>query len=183
MKTIIAIDIDGTINPFVQPHKSGMRDLGYTSHRHIYHHPHTHQLVKEWVWVNPRLATNIAHLAARHNCELVWLTYWRHLANTWLAPRLGLPTLPVIDVPDPFSPDATTSTWEKYKALLAYAGDRRWVWFDDDIPPRARVDQEAAHGYDRNLLAQVHPEAGITNDHLSWADLWLSRPKPKESHD
>ncbi|MFF0214388.1 HAD domain-containing protein [Streptomyces vinaceus] len=34
-------------------------------------------------------------------CELVWATTWMADANAWVAPRIGLPELPVVSWPDP----------------------------------------------------------------------------------
>jgi hypothetical protein len=35
----------------------------------------------------------LTELAGAAGAELVWASYWRDLANTWIAPRIGLPSL------------------------------------------------------------------------------------------
>jgi len=46
--------------------------------------------------LSPRLGLRLAALP----CELVWATTWEDDANAEVAPRLGLPTLPVVNWPE-----------------------------------------------------------------------------------
>jgi hypothetical protein len=60
--------------------------------------------------------------------ELVWATTWEHLANSVIAPALGLPQLPAIE----FDMDRRVPT-AKLPSVIAWVGDRPCAWIDDDL--------------------------------------------------
>jgi hypothetical protein len=41
----------------------------------------------------------LTELAEVAGAELVWASYWRNRANTWVAPRVGLPSLRFAPIP------------------------------------------------------------------------------------
>lgn len=125
---------------------------------------------------NPRLAGMDRTLGRRLlelGCELVWATAWMHDANDVIAPLLGLPLLPVAELPEaPLEDPVDTLHW-KTAALVAAADGRPFVWVDDEISDidRAWVD---AHHEGPALLHRVHPRSGLTEADLVQIGRWLS---------
>ena len=66
-------------------------------------------------------------------CELVWATAWMHDANEVIASILGLPPLPVADLPEALLEDPVGTLHWKTAALVATAAGRRFVWVGDEI--------------------------------------------------
>ncbi|MFC7712107.1 hypothetical protein [Micromonospora lupini] len=104
-------------------------------------------------------------------------------ANEVIAPLLGLPTLPVVDmgelpeIDDPvFSEDDWTAKlhW-KTRALVETAAGRPFVWVDDEI---TEVDRSwvAAHHPGRALLHRVASDSGLTDADLVVVEEWLQAP-------
>ncbi len=62
-------------------------------------------------------------------CQLVWATTWMADANDVIAPRLGLPQLPVVEFPDGGEPGRGLH-W-KTRFLTGWAAGRSFVWLDD----------------------------------------------------
>lgn len=65
-------------------------------------------------------------------CRLVWATTWMADANDLVAPRLGLPELPVVDFPDDDDGAEHGLHW-KTESLTRWAAGRTFVWLDDEI--------------------------------------------------
>jgi HAD domain in Swiss Army Knife RNA repair proteins len=63
--------------------------------------------------------------------ELVWATTWMTEANKVVAPRLGLPVLPVIIWPDSDEQSEPGVHW-KTVFLTQWAAGRPFVWLDDE---------------------------------------------------
>jgi hypothetical protein len=132
---------------------------------------------QEWQSVrNPRLIridyTHGRRLRALE-CDLVWATAWMHDANDVIAPLLGLPPLPVANLPEaPLEDPIGTLHW-KTAALVAAAAGRRFVWLDDEISDidRAWVD---AHHEGSALLHRVDPRIGLTEADLAVVGDWLT---------
>ncbi|WP_443064246.1 hypothetical protein [Streptomyces sp. NBC_00525] len=74
-----------------------------------------------------RLDPRLGPLLAALPCELVWATTWEDEANIDLAPRLGLPPLPVVHWPEPSNAHEREDQWFglhwKTRTLLRLA---RW---------------------------------------------------------
>lgn len=70
-------------------------------------------------------------------CDLVWATTWMAKANEVLAPRLGLPQLPVVDWLDDEG-DSGRPHW-KTRSHVQWAAGRRFVWADDENRRRPDV--------------------------------------------
>lgn len=83
---LLFLDVDGPLIPF------GARDGAYPTYPPV-----------PPASVSPLLArldpAHGARLAALPY-ELVWATTWEADANAWVAPRLGLPDLPLVSWPD-----------------------------------------------------------------------------------
>ncbi|MFE7810070.1 HAD domain-containing protein [Streptomyces sp. NPDC057430] len=110
-------------------------------------------------------------------CVLVWATTWMDDANDSVAPRLGLPRLPVVDWPEPSAEDERDERnglhW-KTRALVHRAAGRPFVWVDDEITDRDRA-WVAAHHQGRALLHRVDPRQGLTDADFAVLDAWLGR--------
>ena len=110
---LLFLDVDGTLIPF-----------GATDPYPEYGPPSpAHPLLAR---LDPSLGPRLLALG----CELTWATTWLEDANTLLAPRLGLPTLPVADWPDEDWPDED--------------------WPDEDEPPADGVHWKTRPQADRS---------------------------------
>jgi hypothetical protein len=108
-------------------------------------------------------------------CDLVWATAWMHDANEVIAPLLGLPPLPVAELPEAPLEDPVDVLHWKTKALVESAGGRPFVWVDDEIADIDRAWVSAHHdGY--ALLYRVDAGVGLTDADLSAIDGWLRNP-------
>ncbi|RSN27327.1 hypothetical protein DL990_29475 [Amycolatopsis sp. WAC 01416] len=107
--------------------------------------------------------------------ELIWATTWLQDANDSLAPRLGLPRLPVVDWPEPSDTDefdARIGLHWKTRPLLDHAQDRPFVWIDDEL---SDIDRDWVSGNHPGpaLLHRVDPRRGLTSaDYRKLAE-WL----------
>lgn len=111
--------------------------------------------------------------------RLVWATTWMESANDLVAPRLGLPRLPVVAFPDDEDPDDGGPApggglhW-KTAFLSRWAGDRPFVWLDDELTAADRR-WLARHHPAPALPHHVDPRTGLTTrDFADLAD-WLRR--------
>ena len=149
---LLLLDVDGVLNPFA----ALTCPAGYDEHPFFPGEEPVRLCRDHGEW--------LVELAERF--ELVWATGWGDNANTYLAPVLGLPRLPVIRFPDmPFEPRA------KVPPIAAYTGSRPAVWLDDIVTPEAR--EWAARRSAPTLLIEIDPAEGLTraaiDRSLSWA--------------
>ncbi|WP_406386248.1 hypothetical protein [Streptomyces sp. NBC_00211] len=110
-------------------------------------------------------------------CELVWATTWTADANAWVAPRIGLPQLPVVAWPDPSEDGERERIHWKTGALVDHAAGRPFVWVDDEISAYDRT-WVAAHHPGRALLHRVDPRFGLGPADFATLAAWLSGPRP-----
>jgi len=106
------------------------------------------------------------------NCPLVWATSRMGEANEVVAPRLGLPELPVVQWPDTDDRTVPTLHW-KTRSLVAWAAGRPVVWLDDEITVADRR-WVAAHHPVRALLHRVDPHLGLTAADFAQVRQWLA---------
>lgn len=106
----------------------------------------------------PRETDDVPHLAglrqdagprlAELPCTLVWATTWLEDANTEIAPRLGLPDLPVVTWPEPTGAHEREDQWFglcwKTRTLVVWAAGRPFAWVDNEITDADR-DWVSAH--------------------------------------
>ncbi|MEV4114148.1 HAD domain-containing protein [Nonomuraea sp. NPDC049695] len=110
-------------------------------------------------------------------CDLVWATTWMNDANECIAPRLGLPPLPVVVWPEPSDVDEEDERhgmhW-KTRALVGWAAGRSFAWVDDEITDVDRV-WVSAHHRGHALLHRVDARRGLGDaDYAALAE-WLQR--------
>ncbi|MCD0445608.1 hypothetical protein LO763_18540 [Glycomyces sp. A-F 0318] len=154
---LLFLDVDGTVIPFSRRHGNGSAAAA----------------------TEPYLAgidAELGHRLAALPCELVWATTWEDDANTDVAPRLGLPPLPVVRWPEPSSEDRLEDRWFnlhwKTRTLVAWTDGRPFAWLDDEITG-ADIDWVAARHRGRALLHPVDASQGITHRDFDALDLWL----------
>ncbi|WP_181788213.1 HAD domain-containing protein [Streptomyces phytophilus] len=104
-------------------------------------------------------------------CDLVWATTWQADANETVAPLLGLPDLPVVDIPEPDADEPGGLHW-KTPLLVDWAAGRPFAWVDDEITGADRA-WVAAHHPERTLLHRVDPGRGLTEADFAALDAWL----------
>lgn len=162
---LILLDVDGPLNPYDA--KPTRRPPGYRTHR---------LKPRDWpgnplrVWLNPNHGELLLALAEDTGAELAWCSAWLDEANTLIAPRVGLPELPVV----PWTPGSGKWKWD---AVLDYAGDRPLVWFDDDFSFYEQEQNDfiatrLARDL-RTLLREVSPKKGLTFEDVLVASQWL----------
>uniref|UniRef100_A0AAU2V5Z1 Secreted protein n=1 Tax=Streptomyces sp. NBC_00003 TaxID=2903608 RepID=A0AAU2V5Z1_9ACTN len=117
--------------------------------------------------LNPEYGPRLAALP----CDLVWATTWMDDANECVAPRLGLPELPVVDWPEAYDDEPGGLHW-KTRALVDYAAGRPFAWVDDEITDADRA-WVAAHAQGRALLHRVDPRHGLTDADFAALEGWL----------
>jgi hypothetical protein len=106
-------------------------------------------------------------------CDLVWATTWMADANEVIAPRLGLPELPVVDWLDSGDESPPGLHW-KTMSLTRWAAGRPFIWLDDEITGADR-QWVAAHHSGKALLHRVDPHAGLTEADFSVMHQWLAQ--------
>ena len=104
-------------------------------------------------------------------CDLVWATTWMAEANQWIAPKLGLPPLPVVEWPQVRVPAAEGVHW-KTGYLVEWAAGRPFCWIDDEITDADRT-WVAAHGTGSALLHRVDPRIGLRDEDFEVLAEWL----------
>ncbi|MFI6588297.1 HAD domain-containing protein [Embleya sp. NPDC050493] len=111
-------------------------------------------------------------------CDLVWATAWMEEANTYIAPRLGLPELAVVIWPEQTEVDDRDERaglhW-KTRTLVVRAAGRPFVWVDDELTDTDRA-WVAAHHRSSALLHHVDPRRGLTEADFTTVATWLRSP-------
>jgi len=162
---LVLVDVDGVLNP-ARSHAPGYR-------RHwVFPAGLAHRLL-----LNPSHGPMLTELAEAAGAELVWASYWRNRANTWVAPRVGLPSLRFVPIP-PRRRSRTRSSLGNWKArhVAAWVGPRPFVWFEDDLDAASHLARQPGLG--RHLLVKVDPVTGLTVSHVEQARAWLDNLHP-----
>ena len=170
-RPLLFLDVDGPLIPFgmnPQPCDGQTRPLVDSPSAG----PATNPLL---VRLNPQHGPRLLSLG----CDLVWATTWMADANDEIAPRLGLPTLPIVAWPDTDEDDADDRLHWKTRELIDWAAGRPFVWVDDEITDRDRLFVAAHHG-PHALLHRVDPRLGLTDPDFDTVRRWLAAlPQPR----
>ncbi|MFD8784104.1 hypothetical protein [Kitasatospora sp. NPDC059599] len=177
---MLLIDVDGPLNPnAAKPYR---RPEGYETHRLMtpQWEAAERRRLRAWglpnkapkplrVWLNPAHGPALTALPF----DLVWATTWEEEANDFLAPLLGLPTLPVITWPDP-RPQPDDGVFWKTSKIVSWAQGRPFAWVDDNITDADRTWVQAHHPAPA-LVRHIDPTIGLTADDFAaladWARL------------
>ncbi|MEU8180786.1 HAD domain-containing protein [Micromonospora sp. NPDC049044] len=108
-------------------------------------------------------------------CELVWATTWMADANADVAPRIGLPELPVVAWSEEDEVQPTRGVHWKTETLVAWAAGRPFVWVDDEISDFDRTWVAANHPGPA-LLHRVDPRMGLSDPDFAAIERWLAIP-------
>ncbi|QXJ20295.1 hypothetical protein AGRA3207_000983 [Actinomadura graeca] len=160
-RPLLFLDIDGPLIPF------GAASGTYPTHR------------PSGADDNPllsRIDPEHGRRLERLDCELVWATTWMEDANECIAPRLGLPPLPLVTWPDASATeeqDERAGLHWKTRTLVTYAAERPFAWLDDEITDNDRT-WASAHHPGPSLLHTINPESGITQADYRTIEKWLS---------
>jgi hypothetical protein len=108
--------------------------------------------------------------------ELVWATAWEHGANREIAPRLGLPQLPVVEWRAPTVAQETLDEYFnlhwKTRQVVEWADGRDFAWADDEVTASDR-DWIAEHHPGRALVHHVRALFGLTGADFEVLGQWL----------
>nr|WP_202897205.1 HAD domain-containing protein [Actinopolymorpha pittospori] len=107
-------------------------------------------------------------------CDLVWASSWMSDANEEIAPRIGLPELPVVAWPDGCEGEEGEGLHWKTRALVDCAAGRAFVWVDDEITETDR-SWVSEHHQGLALLHRVKSSHGLTDADFAIVGDWLAR--------
>ncbi len=115
-------------------------------------------------------------------CHLVWASTWAEDANESVAPRIGLPRLPVVEWPDACDDDTPHGVHWKTRPLVEWADGRPFIWVDDEISAMDRLWVAAGHP-GPSLLHRVDPAKGLVDADFAALARWLRAAAPTTSHE
>jgi hypothetical protein len=150
-KPLLLVDVDGVLNRY--PLLGFPTPEGHEVHQVTFWNGEKYKII-----LRPQDGPDL--LSLTDMVDLVWATGWRHEANTEIAPRIGLPQLPVIDYHPRFS-----ESWfhAKRHAVREHIGDRAVFWIDDDFEEEDLLwSQERARKVNPTLCLKTDPREGLT---------------------
>jgi hypothetical protein len=157
LRPLLFLDVDGPLLPFGGNPQCGPRETVTD--------PHLARL-------RPDTGLRLAALP----CTLIWATAWLEDANTEIAPRIGLPSLPVVTWPEPTAAHEREDQWLglcwKTRTLVDWAAGRPFAWVDDEITDADR-DWVSVHHSGPALLRSIDASRGLKDQDFSALGVWL----------
>lgn len=177
---LLLLDVDGPLNPYSA--KPALRPDGYSTRYLTYGRPTCGGPAEQrWaepgekreirVWLNPAHGPMLTALADAGLVELVWATAWNELANKLIGPVIGLPELPVIQMPASW-PYQNERIWKR-DTVEARCDGRPFAWFDDQF-----TDSDLDWATDRSesgtatLLVPVSAAIGLRQGDIDAVATW-----------
>lgn len=169
---VVAVDVDGVLagDPSLAGDPRALTDLGYRPYEFDGPGPDGRPAAGT-VWLNAEHGVWLREMVD-HGAELVWATSWGVRAADWIAPRLGLPSMPVIDVPN-YGPAFGWSA--KIGPIREWVVDRPLAWLDDQFGGKEfgwaedRSDEDGIP----TLIEAVEAGEGLRRRHLDEVIRWL----------
>ncbi|MDG9703899.1 HAD domain-containing protein [Streptomyces sp. DH37] len=127
-----------------------------------------------------RLDPGIGPRLTALGCDLVWASTWTDDANEAVAPRVGLPRLPVVRWPQESTGEGPRGLHWKTPHLVEWAGHRPFIRVDDEIGAMDRLWVAAQHRAPA-LLHRVDPGRGLTDDDVAVLADWLRTTVPNRA--
>jgi len=175
------LDVDGPLNPYGGTNKPRER-AGYRPYKiPVYDGFLGDNTFK--VWLHPEHGPKISEVAQEAHLEPVWATTWEHLANSRIAPKIGLvKSLPVIE----FNTTIRTPLWKIPGVLGQLPQEVPLIWSDDDF----RMYPDAVDYLLENrrsgltVLHTVSPKTGFTAEDFEYVREWGTQlGDPREEQD
>lgn len=156
-RPLVLIDVDGVLNPSLTAAERRRR-----YHRDGWRNYRADVAMGFRLFLNPAHGPMLERLARDTGAELAWGSTWEDDANVHVAPRLGLPPLPVAPV---------RGFGHKADGIVPWTRGRPFVWLDDE-PDAAEVTARIA-GEQPHLVVHVDEHEGLTEQHAMIAKEWL----------
>jgi hypothetical protein len=165
-RPVIAVDVDGVLNPH-QPGRAVA--LGYQPQHYDGPGPGG-QPATGTVWLHPDHGIWLREVGG--HADLVWCTSWGPVAADVIAPRLGLPDMPVLDVAD-FA-GVRFGYQGNLGPLYAWTGDRPLAVLDDEFGGKdAALAEDCTRRGRPTLHVGVDGATGLRRDHVEQILAWL----------
>lgn len=172
----LLIDIDGVLAPFPGPDSPAPPG-------HVHHHvvPGGRLSTEPVpVWLHAAHGPLLRALVKTSGISPLWCTSWRQDASRLIAPLIGLPPWPHLNLPHP---QITTShpnayLWKR-DFVDAWLDDTPTAWIDDDFTAldHAWAARRTAGGQ-HTLLIQPDPHVGLLPKHLTAVERWAAQVSP-----
>lgn len=167
---VVALDVDGVlaVDPALAGGRQALSDLGYRPDEFDGLGPDGRPAAGT-VWLNPEHGVWLSEVVDR-GVELAWATSWGVRAADWIAPRLGLPQMPVIDVPN----HGPAFGWSaKCGPISDWVADRPLAWLDDQFGGKEFGWAEDRHDGIPTLIVPVGAGEGLRRQHIDEVLAWL----------
>ncbi|QWF85793.1 hypothetical protein [Amycolatopsis sp. CA-230715] len=180
---VVVLDVDGVLatDPALAGGAQALVELGYVSHEFDGLGPDGRPATGT-VWLNLDHGSWLRELTDR-GAELAWATSWGIRAVDWIAPRLGLPEMHVIDVPN----HGPAFGWSpKMSPIKKWAAGRPVAWLDDQFGGKEYgwADDRRDEDGIPTLIVPVGSARGLLRQHvdevLGWLDTDVAAHLDKE---